>query len=164
MGHTRKDYRLKNFDYSSPNAYFVTICTKNREALFWQRVIIENVGAAIGRPKPYELSPYGKIADEAINKISEIYPNVVVNIYAIMPDHIHLILTIKQSIDENNKKISTIVNQLKGYVSKRIGFSPWQKLYYDHIIRDDEDFLTKYEYIENNPLKWFEKYNYIDII
>lgn len=47
-----------------------------------------------------------------------------------------------------------IVNQFKGYVTKRIGFSVWQKLYYDHVIRDDEDYNTKWEYIETNPMTW----------
>ena len=53
--------------------------------------------------------------------------------------------------------IPNMVNQLKGYVTKRIGFSVWQKLYYDHIIRDEDDYNTKWEYIENNPAAWFDK-------
>lgn len=77
-----------------------------------------------------------------------------------MPDHIHLLVTILPV--ENGRPmgaptIPNIVNQLKGYVTKRIGFSVWQKLYYDHIIRDEDDYNTKWEYIENNPAAWFDK-------
>ncbi len=53
--------------------------------------------------------------------------------------------------------VSTVINQLKGYVSKKVGFSLWQKLYYDHIIRDEEDYNTKWQYIDNNPATWYEK-------
>ena len=53
--------------------------------------------------------------------------------------------------------IPNVINQLKGYSSKKIGFSVWQKLYYDHVIRDLEDYETKWEYIENNPMTWCER-------
>ena len=52
--------------------------------------------------------------------------------------------------------ISRIIQQAKGYVTKQLGTSIWQKLYYDHIIRDEEDYFTKWQYIENNATKWFE--------
>ena len=58
----RRQRRLKNYDYNTPGAYFITVCTKDRKNLFW-----ENVGATIGRP--FELSEYGKIADTAIKNI-----------------------------------------------------------------------------------------------
>ena len=50
--------------------------------------------------------------------------------------------------------IPTVINQLKGYVTKQIGFSIWQKSFYDHIICNEKDFLAVYQYIETNPLKW----------
>lgn len=70
-----------------------------------------------------------------------------------------------QSAQKTSEKLSAMgaptipnmVNQLKGYVTKRIGFSVWQKLYYDHIIRDEDDYNTKWEYIENNSAAWFDK-------
>lgn len=147
--HTRKNHRLKNFDYSSCETYFITICTNDKKCIFGNT----NVGAPIGRPF-CKLSEYGKIADEAINNIEKIYNRVLLENYIIMPDHIHLLLTILS--DENGRPmgaptIPTIINQLKGYISKKIGFSAWQKLYYDHIIRDDKDFEARWQYIEDNP-------------
>lgn len=58
---SRKEYRLKNFDYSNPGSYFVTVCTKERKNYFWKRV-----GASIGRPSDIVLSDYGMLVDEAI--------------------------------------------------------------------------------------------------
>ncbi len=49
--------------------------------------------------------------------------------------------------------ISRIIKQMKGYVSKQIGHSIWQKLFIDHIIRNESDYLKHYVYIENNPIK-----------
>lgn len=160
MIHKRKDYRLKNYDYSSPNAYFITICIKDRHPILWQRVSHDDVGAAISRPVSYELSTYGKVTETATNNIPNIYPTVNVDKYAIMPNHIHMILSI---IERPSPSTATIVNQMKGYVSKQIGFSPWQKLYHDRIIRDEEEYLNKWQYIEDNPRKWAEDEDYVNL-
>lgn len=156
----RKHHRLKNYDYSSPNAYFITICTKNKHPILWQSVSHNAVGAASGRPITYELSPYGKVAEVAINKISTIYPTVSVDKYVIMPNHIHMILSI---MERPAPSTATIVNQMKGYVSKQIGFSPWQKLYHDRIIRDESEYLNKWQYIDDNPRKWAEDEDYVNL-
>lgn len=150
----RKENRLKGFDYSSNGTYFLKICTKDKRKIFGNIV-----GAAIGRPW-CELSEYGKIVDEAINNIEKIYHRARLDKYVIMPDHIHLLVKILP--DENERPmgaptIPNIVNQLKGYVTKRIGFPVWQKLYYDHIVRNEEDYNTKWEYIENNPNAWYDR-------
>ena len=150
----RKPNRLNGFDYSSCNTYFITVCTKDKRKAFGKVV-----GAPIGRPW-CELSEYGKIVEEAINNIEKKYSNIKLDNYVIMPDHIHLLVTILPV--ENGRPmgaptIPNMVNQLKGYATKRIGFSVWQKLYYDHIIRDEDDYNTKWEYIENNPAAWFDK-------
>jgi len=50
--------------------------------------------------------------------------------------------------------ISTVINQMKGCVTKQIGFSLWQKLFHDHIIRNEEEYRKIWEYIDTNPLKW----------
>jgi len=118
---------------------------------------------------PYvELSQYGIIADKAINEISAHYKNVSVDRYVIMPNHIHLILEIQNNETDGQTcgqadgrliiapTVSTIVKQLKQSVSKQLGFSLWQKSFYDHIIRDEQDYSRVAEYIENNPLKWTE--------
>ncbi len=150
---TRKEIRLKKYDYSSCGGYFLTICTQERRNYFWC-----NVGATIGRPQNMELSPYGKIAEEAINKIPQIYSSIKVDRYVIMPDHIHLLLVI--CADESGRPMvaptmSRVVQQMKGYVTKRIGKSIWQKLFADHIIRNREDYEEHVKYIRENPMRWY---------
>lgn len=148
----RKHYRLDNYDYSSIGAYFITICTSERKNYFWERV-----GATTGRPQDVTLSQYGNIVDEAIKNIPSIYPALNVDCYVIMPDHIHLMLII--CADENGRPMvaptmSRVVQQLKGYITKRIGQSIWQKLFYDHIIRNHEDYEEHVKYIYENPMRW----------
>ena len=148
----RKSNRLKNYDYNTPAAYFITVCTRDRKNLFR-----DNVGATIGRP--FELSEYGKIVDTAIKNIPIKYSSISVDKYIIMPNHIHLLLQIHS--DKNGRAmpaptVSTVIQQMKGYVTKQIGFPVWQKLFYDHIVRNESDYREIWEYIENNPLKWAE--------
>ena len=160
MVHKRKDHRLKNYDYSSPNAYFITICIKDRHPILWSHFSSNAVGAANGRPADYKLSPYGKVVETAINNISVYYQGVNVDKYVIMPNHIHMIISITRNPAPS---ISNIINQMKGYVSKQLGFSPWQKLYHDRIIRDKEEYLDKWQYIEDNPIKWNEDEDYVNL-
>ena len=150
----RKPNRLPDYNYSTPGAYFITICTKDRKCILW-----ESVGASIARPQKPELTTWGKIIDAAINKIPSCYPALSVDHYVVMPNHIHLLLQI--NTDEDGRAmlaptISTIVQQLKGIVTKQIGFSIWQKLFHDHIIRGAQDYQKIWEYIENNPILWEE--------
>ena len=148
----RKPNRLPEYDYSTPGAYFITICTKDRKNLFWG-----NVGASIARPQDVQLSAFGKIVDHAIRQISIHYPAISVDHYVIMPNHIHLLLQIHTN--ENGRAmlaptVSRVVQQLKGSITKQIGSSVWQKLYHDHVIRGEQDFRKIWEYIDNNPMQW----------
>ena len=148
----RKPNRLPHFDYSTPGAYFITICTKNRKNLFWA-----DVGASIARPQKPALTQWGVIVENAIHKIPEYYPAVSIDHYVVMPNHIHLLLQIRT--DEDGRAmlaptISRVVQQMKGIVTKQIGCSIWQKLFHDHVVRSDKDYLKIWEYIDNNPARW----------
>jgi len=125
----------------------VTICIQDRIAMLW-----ENVGA----DSSCVLSKYGKIVETAILSVSQYYQGVMVDKYCIMPDHIHMILIIHRAIDGrmiSAPTLSTMVGQLKRWVSKKIGFSIWQKSFYDRIIRDEDEYLKIWKYIDENPLK-----------
>ena len=147
----RKPNRLKGYDYSQNGCYFITICVKDRRELFWR----PSVGARIARP---QLSDIGEVARGAIENIPLIYKSIMVDKYVIMPNHIHLILLISDNHGRAMRAptISTVVNQLKGYVSKQIGYSIWQKLLHDHIIRNNADYLDIWKYIDENPVRWHE--------
>lgn len=86
----RKQNRLKEYDYSQTGAYFITLCTKDRRKIFWSDTA---VNGSI-REERNQLSSTGVIAETAINNISVVYPNVRVDKYVVMPDHIHMILQI----------------------------------------------------------------------
>lgn len=180
---SRKNNRLTEFDYSQNGAYFMTICTKDRQNLFWdnndfvgevigrpqherykdnnisERLNNVNVGAVIGRPQ-YEryLNRNGEIIKFAIEQISIHYEGVLVEKYVVMPNHVHLILLIDRN-EINGRPmtaptISWIINQFKGYCTKQIGFPIWQKSFYDHIIRNQADYDRIWRYIDENPIKW----------
>ncbi len=151
----RKSIRIGNYDYSTPGAYFITVCTANREKIFWN-----GVGADTIRPQNVPLSTAGKIVEQGILQIAEHYENVVVDKYCIMPDHIHMILRIESYIDGrmiSAPTVSTVVGSMKRWVSRQIDRPIWQKSFYDHGIRNQQDYDEIWQYIENNPLKYLPK-------
>ena len=156
----RKRLRLESYDYSQPGSYFITICTRerNQEVL---RSIEPAVGAIINRPPRISLTPLGRIVDETIRAIPDHYPGISVDQYIIMPDHVHLILALRH-IGPDGRQIaaptplSNVIQQMKRITSKQAGISLWQKGFYDHVIRNDEDLANVRQYIRNNPLKWIQ--------
>lgn len=150
----RKPNRLNGYDYSAPNAYFITICTRGKQMLFW-----EDAGAGITCPQDVRLSRCGQIADRVIHDISNHYPMISIDNYVVMPNHIHLLLQIHTNEDGqrvNAPKISTVIQQMKGVITKQIGSSIWQKLFHDHVIRGDKEYEKIWRYIDMNPVKWTE--------
>lgn len=137
----RKNIRLNDYNYSSNGAYFITICTKNKENLLWK-----NVGANCVRPlDQLPLSKIGIVIENEIYKLNTVYENIKVDKYQIMPNHIHLIIFIYE--DSNGRTqfaptISRIIKQFKGSITKQIGFSIWQKSFYDRIIRNENEYQS----------------------
>ena len=152
----RKSIRIADYDYATPGAYFITICIDGRKPILW------NVGAATCRPN---LSKTGAVVETAILQISKHYPMISVDKYCIMPDHIHMILSI--NTDEDGRQIaaptvSTVVGHMKRWVSMQIGESIWQKSFIDRVIRNDKGYKAVWEYIENNPIKLDTAYDMPD--
>ena len=165
----RKQIRLPDYDYSSPGAYFVTICTHERRCILSDIA----VGAATSRPPDLYLTALGEIVDLAINNISSIYPSFSVDNYVIMPNHVHLILRI--CTDNDGRQIaaptegsgtggrqiaaptlSSVIGQMKRWASIQAGTDLWQKSFHEHVIRNEEDYRQIREYIGNNPARWVE--------
>lgn len=128
---------------------------KNKENLLWK-----NVGANCVRPlEQLPLSKIGIVVENEIHKLNTIYENIKVDKYQIMPNHIHLIIFIYE--DSNGRTqfaptISRIIKQFKGSITKQIGFSIWQKSFYDRVIRNEKEYQSVWNYIHNNPLKYLE--------
>ena len=117
----RKQIRLTEYDYSTPNAYFITICTNNRKNLFWHAV-----RTIINRPENVPLTNLGILVRQSIEDIPKHYPVVSVEHFVIMPNHVHLLLQINAGSDRRPMAaptISMVINQTKGVVSKKAGFS-----------------------------------------
>ena len=147
----RKKNRLQNYDYSQNGAYFITICTDKRKCL-----LSTVVGAIMDRPAYVQLADAGEKVENAINGIPEHYPNVRVEKYVIMPNHIHLLLMIDVPPGRPMvaPTVSRIIKQMKGYVTKLIGQNLFQKSFHDHIIRDEDHYQLIWRYIDTNPARW----------
>ena len=146
----RKSPRLNCFDYSQPNWYFITICTKEKRCIFGT---------------PGLLSSFGSIAKDAFMEIPKHFPSVCVDKYVVMPNHVHAIIAINQA----GISLPLVVGQYKSYVSRSIHriapmLNVWQTSFHDHIIRDQHDYQRIWEYIDTNPQKWQEDCFYSDSI
>ncbi|MCE1169307.1 MAG: transposase [Sphingobacteriia bacterium] len=161
--------RLKDWDYRWIGAYFITICTQNREDYFGT---IEN--------GEMQLSQVGVIASIMWYEISSHSKQIELDAFVVMPNHIHGILIVNGlnlhsdvisslstqtipnksmgSISPKTDSISTIIRSYKSAVTKyahRLGYKfEWQSRFYDHIIKDDRSYQMIQKYIGENPAKW----------
>ena len=152
----RKNIRLYGYYYSQSGGYFVTICTANRKCIL-SRVVPGNKFVLAD----VHLTELGRIADAVLHEASE-RTGIRLNTYVIMPNHIHMILQIQS--EEEGYTIGEYVGMFKSltlhYWRKvcsregRVMGSVWQRNYYEHIIRNDEDHLEKLRYIQENPDAW----------
>lgn len=179
--HHRRSIRLQGYDYSQAGAYFITICCQDRISRFGH---IQN--------GEMHLNEFGQIAHDEWIKLSERFPNFELDVFQIMPNHLHGIIVLKD-INDNAvgaelapalfppvlDDISPIVigaeaspaptiadiigaykslvfkNCLTIYKSKNeIMGKLWQRNYYEHIIRNEQTYLTIANYIITNPLTW----------
>lgn len=153
----RKNTRLKNYDYSTPGAYFITICVKERKRLLSKIIVGQGLAPAENR-----LTKYGNIAKEQLELLEERYTGIKIDKYVIMPNHIHILIsnyemtagaspcpTISDVICAF-KSITTRLCKKEGLEEKQL----FQSSFHDHIIRGDEDYNKIWEYIDTNTLKW----------
>lgn len=152
----RKQNRLSFYDYSQNDAYFITICTRDRE-----RILSEVVGGGALDAPQIRFLPYGKIVDNEIKRSNEIYDHIKIDKYVIMPNHIHLIIIIQnrengtsRAPSPTNAIIPSFISMLKRFTNKKCGEKIWQRSFHDHIIRDEADYQRIWQYIDTNPVKW----------
>ncbi|MBQ8757046.1 MAG: transposase [Oscillospiraceae bacterium] len=146
----RKINRLADYDYNQNGAYFITICTQDRKPILSQIV-------GDGSPVP---KTAGLIAEKTIMQITEKYPSVSVEKHVIMPDHIHILLRIDNGTGNPSPTLGNIIGWYKYQVTKEVnrqnytaGEKLFQRSYYDHVIRNQQDYNAVWEYIEQNPRK-----------
>jgi len=158
MFYSRKHIRLRDFDYSLSNAYFITICIKDFNCLLGEI-----------RKGVMGLSEIGNVAAIFLQQIPEIREGVSLDEFILMPNHLHFVIQLNRNDDLSYQfnayakpvagSVSVIVNQYKGAVKKWCnanGFKDfeWQSRFYDHVIRDQQSYDNVCQYIRNNPINW----------
>ena len=170
---TRKPLRLSGYNYSTPGAYFVTLCVQNRRCLF----ALEPVGNGLCAVPPAQNQIIHKWLKETENKFG-----IVIDKYVVMPNHVHLLVRIVTeeaywlSQTERHTGCSLLEDAIQWFKTmttnayiqgvKAGAFVPfekklWQKSYYDHVIRGEADYKDIWTYIDNNPAKWQEDHLYM---
>jgi len=157
--HHRRSIRLRGYDYSLPGAYFITICTDNRKLFL-------------------EPEPTKQIVCDVWNELPDHYPHVRLDAFVIIPNHIHGIIVLTDvgaglrpaptpSVCTRRHGLPEIVRAFKSFSSRRLnahfgtpGARLWQRNYYEHVIRTDDDLNRIRQYIYDNPLTWnTDEYN-----
>ncbi len=163
----RKDLRIKEYDYSSQGAYFLTICIKDRKPILSN--ILKPVGVGALDDPQIRLSKIGKIVEKHLLS-SENISGVIIDKYVVMPDHIHVIVFLEpkqynkhkngssRAPTPTNEMLPHIVSTFKRFCNKEIGKNIFQRGYMEHIIRDKEDYETRRKYIHENPMQWYYKH------
>ena len=150
----RKRLRLEGYDYASCGAYFVTVCTKEKRS-----ILAHIVGADAHIGPHVALTRYGRIVEKYLCRIPGITE------YVIMPNHVHMIVIIEPEesgpMRASAPTISQYIKSFKGLATKEAGISLWQRSFYDHVIRDETDYLRIASYIMENPAKWMEDPYYV---
>ena len=158
----RKHNRLGYYDYGQKGSYFVTLCTHSRLPLFKMESIVGNCLRAVPPP------PQNVIIRKWIRETQNKFSNITIDKYVIMPDHLHLIVTIQErhtgrslpDIMQFFKTMTTndYIRGVKAGILAPFEKKLWQKSYYDHVIRNQQDYDETWQYIENNPSKWMLVY------
>lgn len=148
--HHRRSIRLKGYDYSQAGAYYITIVVWRREHIFGDIVNAE-----------MQLNKFGQIVQDAWYDLPKHYPHVELDTFCIMPNHVHAIIMLNDNPAVKRHPLSEVVRAFKSFSARRInslrntqGIPVWQRNYYEHIIRNHEDYLSKSNYILDNPLNW----------
>ena len=161
----RRSIRLKDYDYSQEGAYFVTICTQKKAAILGRIV----AGAV-------RLNRFGNVVNTCWTKMPHHFPNVEIDTFVIMTNHIHGIIvlidncrgavaapfgagevtsplrkcTLGQVIAYFKYQTTKSINRICNTPGNRI----WQRNYYEHVIRNEDDLNEIRQYILDNPVKW----------
>ena len=153
----RKPNRLNGFDYGAGHAYFITICTQNREKILSK---ISSVGEGLAPPE-MQTTKIGKIVEEQLLLLENRFSNLKIENYVIMPNHIHIIFSLLGETGgaSPSPTICDVVCAFKSLAArecKKIGFKDklFQRSYHDHVIRNREDYEEASRYIYENPINW----------
>lgn len=166
----RKRIRFEGWDYSSVGYYFITICTKNKDNIFGSIVGEGLVSSRSSVSNFIELSDLGKIIKTNWENIPEIYQNIVLDQFVIMPNHLHSIVIVNRCSQSSadTRPAPTISEIICSFKSRctldfvklnkenktSFNYKIWQRSFHDHIIRNEKTLHAIREYILANPFNW----------
>ena len=164
MEHTnRKRIRFPSYDYDTPGYYFITVCTEGK-----RKLLCEIVGTGLPDGPEVRFSQYGIIAHKQLEQMRDFYPDIRLEKYVIMPNHIHMLIHLldtggftEKIPNKTNNRISHFVGTFKRFCNRVYGRNIWQVRSHDHVIRGIADYQEVWTYIENNPVKWAEDRFYV---
>lgn len=159
----RRSVRLRYHDYRDAGAYFITVCTQDRECLFGQ-IVVDGM----------QLNPYGQSVQTEWMRSQTLRSNVALDTFVVMPNHFHGVIVANEKDGTARRapttegyarpvegSIPTIVRAFKSAVTKGInemrktpGATVWQRGYYEHVVRNEDELNKIREYIANNPMQW----------
>ncbi len=168
-----RPFRLPNYDYAQNGCYFVTFCTKDREALL--AGVHVGRGLAPGMPGSVmlELTETGTILNRQILALQDRFPVHILN-YVIMPNHCHILMEMRtgevaggkppahnaplpgRPLHEIVGACKSLTTRLANQLDRTPGRVIFQPSYHDHIIRSDKDFAEHWSYIDGNAARWTE--------
>ena len=139
----RKPTRLPNYNYSEAGGYFITVCTEEKRCILWDSNGISETGILV---------------QKQLAHMADFYSHIAIDKYVVMPNHIHMILLVRHGTDAQgaNAAIPKFVSAFKRFTNRNAGQTLWQRSYHDHVIRNEEDYLRIWQYIDSNPAKWCE--------
>ena len=161
----RRPLRLRGYDYSGAGCYFVTVCVQGRERLFWD-------GGRAGL-EPAPTNPLGDLVAQTWLELPAHTTGIRMDKFIVMPNHFHGVIILENGCVGAGSKpartsLSEAMRQFKTFSARKInlvrgtpGKPLWQRGFYDHIIRNEADYLRIWQYIDTNPAKWEEDEYYI---
>jgi putative transposase len=165
--HHRRSTRLKGYDYHQAGGYFVTLCTYERADLFGEVIDGE-----------MRLNEYGQIVQAEWLRTAELRPEVELDAFVVMPNHLHGIVLIhdvgahgraplqpetshRLSLHRPRRSLGSLMAGFKSAATRQInalratpGVPVWQRNYNDHVIRNDAELDSIRDYIVTNPARW----------
>ncbi len=163
----RQSMRLQDYDYTQSGIYFVTLCTYRYARLFGH-IVDGNM----------QLSELGQLVEQEWQRTAEVRTTVEIDMYVVMPNHLHGLLFMsesqaghgaKSSMTMQANSLGSIIAQFKSIVTKRSRelidpprFPIWKRNYYDHVVRNEKDLDRIRRYIIANPARWREDQYYSD--
>ena len=150
----RRAARLPGYDYRTDGYYFITICTDQR------RCLLSSIQAGT-----VYLSPLGRIADQEWRRTAAVHRGLQLDAYVIMPNHFHAAVMLNHEATDR-PPLGVAISGFKAAVTRRARrlytrtFEVWQRGYYEHIVRNDQDLEAVRQYIEHNSERWTEDREY----